>query len=143
MYFHFLSILQMYICHQLDSIAMNVELLRPQKNIIKPLLLSLPYHNYYYYYIIIFITIMEIGNMTSIIILSRSPVLSQLIAKLGCHFFIITNIAVNNLPFYSRFRTKVGVFYCGSEKVTPMLKKTCRRFYPTGTRFIFNREILT
>ncbi|CAH3189439.1 unnamed protein product [Porites lobata] len=40
-------------------------------------------------------------------------------------------------------RTKVGVFYCGSEKVTPMLKKTCRRLYPTGTRFIFNREILT
>ena len=81
--------------------------------------------------------------MTSIIILSRSPVLSQLIAKLGFHFFIITNIAVNNLPFYSRFRTKVGVFYCGSEKATSMLKKTCRRFYPTGTRFIFNREILT
>ena len=86
---------------------------------------------------------MEIGNMTSIIILSRSPVLSQLIAKLGFHFFIITNIAVNNFPFYSRFRTKVGVFYCGSERVTPMLKKTCQRFYPTGTRFIFNREILT
>lgn len=66
---------------------------------------------------------MEIGNMTSIIILSRSPVLRQLIAKLGFHFFIITNIAVNNFPFYSRFRTKVGVFYCGSEKVTPKLKK--------------------
>ena len=61
--------------------------------------------------------------MTSIIILSRSPVLSQLIAKLVFFFFIITNIAVNNFPFYSRFRTKVGVFYCGSEKVTPMLKK--------------------
>lgn len=39
-------------------------------------------------------------------------------------------------------RTKVGVFYCGSRKVTPVLKNTSRRFYPTRTKFIFNKEIL-
>ncbi|XP_022795525.1 NADPH oxidase 4-like [Stylophora pistillata] len=40
-------------------------------------------------------------------------------------------------------RTRVGLFYCGSRKVTSTLKKRSKRFYPTGTRFIFNKEILT
>jgi len=40
-------------------------------------------------------------------------------------------------------RTKVGVFYCGSRKVTSVLKNTSQRFYPTRTKFIFNKEILT
>lgn len=40
-------------------------------------------------------------------------------------------------------RTRVGLFYCGSRKVTSILKKRSKQFYPTGTRFIFNKEILT
>ena len=54
--------------------------------------------------------------MTSIIMLSRSPVLSQLIAKLGFHFFIITNIAVNNFPFYSVLEPKLAFFIAAVKK---------------------------
>ena len=45
------------------------------------------------------------------------------------------------LMFYSR--TKVGLFYCGNQKVTAVLKKNCRRFYVAGTKFTFNKETLT
>ncbi|XP_068698038.1 NADPH oxidase 4-like isoform X2 [Montipora foliosa] len=40
-------------------------------------------------------------------------------------------------------RTKVGLFYCGNQKVTAVLKKNCRRFYVAGTKFTFNKETLT
>ncbi|XP_015756067.1 PREDICTED: NADPH oxidase 4-like [Acropora digitifera] len=73
------------------------------------------------------------------------------IQKQQCESWLKSRLHQNRPTWRSLFdrvsnenpRANVGVFYCGNRKVTAVLKKASERFYVTGTKFIFNKEILT
>ncbi|XP_029207087.2 NADPH oxidase 4-like isoform X2 [Acropora millepora] len=73
------------------------------------------------------------------------------IQKKQCETWLKSRLHQNRPTWRSLFdrvsnenpRANVGVFYCGNRKVTAVLKKASERFYVTGTKFIFNKEILT